>query len=104
MKYVVRIAVALLLAGGLSVTPVSAAENDKAASEESAAEREAWAKSLFEGRCQMCHQLPEPDMLTPSQWKLILMVMQQRMQQANVPPLTEDETERLLEYLSARAR
>ena len=72
--------------------------------EETAAEREAWAKSLFEGRCQMCHQLPEPDMLKPNQWKLILMTMQQRMQQANVPPLTEDETERLLEYLSARAR
>lgn len=101
MKYIVRMAVAMLLAGGLWVTPVSAAEQT---AEESPAEREAWAKSLFEGRCQMCHQLPEADMLTPSQWKLILMVMQQRMQQANVPPLTEDETERLLEYLSARAR
>jgi hypothetical protein len=115
MKHVMRIAAALLLlSGGLSVIPVSAAEaeaeesaepvTDEQAVEETAAEREAWAKSLFEGRCQMCHQLPEPDMLTPSQWKLILMVMQQRMQQANVPPLTEDETERLLEYLTARAR
>lgn len=111
MKHVIRILIAMLLAGGLSLTPVFAAEQavekqvvEEPAAEETAAEREAWAKSLFEGRCQMCHQLPEPDMLTPSQWKLILMVMQQRMQQANVPPLTEDETERLMEYLSARAR
>jgi type II secretory pathway predicted ATPase ExeA len=52
----------------------------------------------------MCHQLPEPDMLRPKQWKLILTTMQQRMQHASVPPLTEDETERLLEYLSERAR
>lgn len=101
MKHVIRIFIAMLLAGGLSLTPASAAEQ---ATEETAAEREAWAKSLFEGRCQMCHQLPEPGMLKPAQWKLLLNVMQQRMQQAGVPPLTEDETKRLLEYLSARAR
>ena len=101
MKHVIRIFIAMLLAGGLSLTPASASEQ---AVEETAAEREAWAKSLFEGRCQMCHQLPEPGMLKPAQWKLLLNVMQQRMQQAGVPPLTEDETERLLEYLSARAR
>jgi len=81
--------------------PAATAQN---ATEETAAEREAYAKSLFEGRCQMCHQLPEPGMLKPEQWKLILTTMQQRMQQAKVPPLTEDETSRLLEYLDARAR
>jgi hypothetical protein len=63
-----------------------------------------YAESLFNGRCQMCHQLPEPGMLKPKQWKLILTIMQQRMQQAGVPPLTTEETRRLLEYLSARAR
>jgi len=92
-----------------SPTSVIQAEESKAVSEqavpeETDAEREAYAKSLFEGRCQMCHQLPEPDMLRPKQWKLILTTMQQRMQHASVPPLTEDETERLLEYLSGRAR
>ena len=85
------------------------ADESKAVSEQAhlkrtTAEREAYAKSLFEGRCQMCHQLPEPGMLKPKQWKLILTTMQQRMQHASVPPLTEDETERLLEYLSERAR
>lgn len=82
----------------------SSESSEQHVAEETAAERDAYAKSLFEGRCQMCHQLPEPGMLTPKQWKLILMTMQQRMQQASVPPLSEDETERLLEYLSARAR
>jgi cytochrome c5 len=81
--------------------PVAAGQKT---TEETAAQREAYAKSLFEGRCQMCHQLPEPGMLKPEQWKLILTTMQQRMQQAKVPPLTEDETSRLLEYLDARAR
>ena len=66
-------------------------------------ERSVYAKSLFEGRCQMCHQLPEPDMLRPKQWRLILITMQQRMQQAGVPPLTEEETEALFQYLAEQA-
>ena len=72
--------------------------------EETSAEREAYAKSLFEGRCQMCHQLPEPGMLRPKQWKLILTTMQQRMQQAGVPPLTEEETEMILEHIAEQSR
>ena len=59
---------------------------------------------LFQGRCQMCHQLPEPGMLKPKQWKLILSVMQQRMQQAGIAPLTEEESERVFAYLAERAR
>jgi hypothetical protein len=30
--------------------------------------------------------------------------MQQRMQQAGVPPLTEDETEAILEYIAEQSR
>ncbi len=91
-----------------SLTAVHA-ENSQTAPEPSTDEtasmdRNAYTESLFKGRCQMCHQLPEPSMLKAKQWKLILVVMQQRMQQAGVPPLTEEETEMLMEYLSARAR
>ena len=68
------------------------------------ATRSADSKSLFEGRCQMCHQLPEPSMLRPNQWRLILGTMQQRMQQAGVPPLTADETEMVLEHIAAQSR
>ena len=82
----------------------SKVSSERTATEETAVEREAYAKSLYEGRCQMCHQLPEPGMLKPQQWRLILTTMQQRMSHANVPPLTEDETERLMEYLTPRAR
>ena len=71
---------------------------------DSSADRSADAKSLFEGRCQMCHQLPEPGMLKPKQWRLILGTMQQRMQQAGVPPLTGDETEMILEYIAEQSR
>ena len=67
-------------------------------------ERSAFQKSLFEGRCQMCHQLPEPGMLRPKQWRLILGTMQQRMQQAGVPPLTDEETEMVLEYIAQQSK
>jgi len=93
---------------GMPLLAVHAEENatpsEPVATEETPAGKEAYAKSLFEGRCQMCHQLPEPSMLRPEQWKLILTTMQQRMQQVGVPPLTEEEIGRLLEYLAQRAR
>ena len=100
---------ASLILAGLPLMAVHADDSEQVmaeqpAVEETSAERSAYADSLFKGRCQMCHQLPEPGMLRPKQWKLILTTMQQRMQQASVPPLTEDETERLLEYLAERAR
>lgn len=77
---------------------------EQAEAEMTDAERSVWNKNLFEGRCQMCHQLPEPSMLRPKQWRLILGTMQQRMQQAGVPPLTEEETEMILEYIAEQSR
>ncbi len=111
MKKILILFVSVILAGS-PLMPVQADENQASSEpvmteqptvEESSADRNAYAKSLFEGRCQMCHQLPEPGMLKPKQWKLVLVTMQQRMQQAGVPSLTADETERLLEYLAEQA-
>ena len=62
------------------------------------------AKDIFVSRCALCHQLPEPSMLRPKQWGLIMKVMQQRMQQANVPQLNDQEFELILKYLQERAR
>lgn len=107
MKPVLTLFIGLLLVA-LPVFVVQAAEVgvDEAAPDnaplENASANE--AEALFAGRCAMCHQLPEPAMLKPKQWKLILVTMQQRMQQANVPPLQTQEHDLILEYLTARAR
>jgi uncharacterized membrane protein len=107
MKKVLIIFAGLILVISSLVT-VQASENQAASvqakAESASADSSAYAKDLFEGRCQMCHQLPEPDMLRAKQWRLILTTMQQRMQQAGVPPLTEDETETILEYIAEQSR
>ena len=60
-------------------------------------------QQLFESRCATCHQLPEPAMLKPKQWRLVLMTMQKRMQQSHLPPLNEDEFALVLKYLTEQA-
>jgi mono/diheme cytochrome c family protein len=62
------------------------------------------AEDMFIVRCALCHQLPDPGMLKPQQWKLIISTMQQRMQQAGVRQLDDQELETILEYLGERAR
>lgn len=61
------------------------------------------AKDMFVARCALCHQLPEPDMLKPTQWKIIVQTMQQRMQQKDIPQLNEEERQQILKFLQAQA-
>lgn len=61
-------------------------------------------KILFEARCPVCHQLPEPSMLKPDQWQRSLSTMQKRMQTFGVSPLTETEFQQVLAYLATQAR
>ena len=67
-------------------------------------ELEAQGKELFEIRCGICHQLPEPDMLTAAKWKRLLQLMQKRMQQVDMLPLNEEEFAQIHAYLSSQAR
>lgn len=86
--------VATLLATGVS--GVAAAEG--------LSEQQAQGKALFEARCAICHQLPEPDMLKPKQWKRLLLLMQKRMRQAGMPPLDEEEFAQVYDYLSSQSQ
>ncbi len=54
---------------------------------------------LFEARCSICHQLPDPGMLNYRQWHRVINTMQIRMQQADIEPLGEDEIEAIKAYL-----
>ena len=84
----------ITLAIFLSITaaPLIAAESDE-------------DEKLFELRCGIgCHQLPEPSMLKAKQWQRVMVTMEKRMAQAEMAPLTQDERERLLAYLTQYAR
>ena len=61
-------------------------------------------KMLFESRCAVCHQLPEPAMLKLDQWQRSLNTMQKRMQSFGMSPLTELEFQQVLAYLATQVR
>jgi mono/diheme cytochrome c family protein len=69
-----------------------------------AEEDSAQGKVLFESRCPLCHQLPEPGMLKLEQWRRSLKTMQKRMQAFGMSPLTETEFQQVLAYLATQAR
>ncbi len=56
-------------------------------------------QQLFEARCSICHQLPDPSMLNYRQWHRVINTMQIRMQQADIEPLNEDEIAAIKKYL-----
>lgn len=59
---------------------------------------------LFEARCALCHQIPDPAMLKPAQWDAILTVMQKRIEQKGLPQLPDDEVKAIREFLHNNAR
>ncbi len=61
-------------------------------------------ENLYKSRCGMCHQLPEPGMLTAKQWRIVLETMQKRMGHIKMPPLSEGERTLILDYLGRQAK
>ncbi len=62
------------------------------------------ARDSFLLHCTLCHQAPEPEMLKFKQWKFVMMTMDQRMEQSNIPPLSEEERAEIMAYLKEHAR
>ena len=82
----------LILLISINVLPAQSEENDE-------------GKEIFNFRCgDVCHQLPEPAMLKANQWRIILNVMQQRMKQKGMEPLTKEELEKVFDYLKEKAK
>lgn len=56
-------------------------------------------KSIFEARCGICHQHPEPAMLKPEQWRRLLETKQKLMEKAGMTPLSDYEFKQVLEFV-----
>ena len=69
----------------------------------SASEEE--GRTLFETRCgEGCHQLPDPAMLKAKQWQRVIVTMQKRMKHAGMTPLSQEEQDQIMVYLTLHAR
>ena len=58
---------------------------------------------LYLKRCGQCHQAYNPSLMTAAMWAVKVNLMQQRMKQTGLAPLTPDERKTILEYLSSNA-
>lgn len=58
---------------------------------------------LYVERCQTCHRLYPPNVMTAATWKVMLDRMQGEMARRGVPPLSGDEMRLALDYLTRNA-
>ncbi len=59
---------------------------------------------VYQARCGVCHSLPHPKRLTFEQWENMLSVMEKRIAEKNMKPLTPEEKEKILAYLKRYGR
>ncbi len=60
--------------------------------------------SLYAARCGACHSVPHPGRHTAEQWEHMVDVMEKEMKHRNMTPLTPEEKETILGYLTRNAR
>jgi Dihaem cytochrome c len=61
------------------------------------------AAHLYLNRCGQCHQAYNPSLMTAAMWATQVDLMQERMKQTGLPPLTPAERKTILAYLSSNA-
>jgi mono/diheme cytochrome c family protein len=66
-------------------------------------EQDSYAAQLYLNRCGQCHQAYNPSLMTAPMWAVKVDLMQERMKQTGLAPLTPDERKTILEYLSSNA-
>jgi Dihaem cytochrome c len=59
---------------------------------------------VYRARCGSCHALPHPARLTYPGWVQLLPLMERRMAERGMAPLSEAERNQILAYLKAHAR
>jgi len=58
-------------------------------------------KDIYEGRCAgACHQSPPLRALSRNQWRVVLKTMRKRMESREMEPLSQEENEMLLNFLT----
>jgi mono/diheme cytochrome c family protein len=61
------------------------------------------AAQLYASRCGQCHRAYAPGSLPAAMWEVQVQMMDAKMRQLNVPPLTDQERQTILSYLARNA-
>ena len=80
-----------------AMTLLAACQNGKIPNEGS------YAAQLYINRCGQCHQPYNPVLMTAPMWAVKVDLMQERMKQTGLTPLTSGERKTILDYLSSNA-
>lgn len=86
----VCLAAALVAGGCLDEFDVPDADNDDA--------------RVFVRRCSLCHALPDPARMEYSQWERVVERMAANIRARNVPQMSDEERQQILNYLKHHAR
>jgi hypothetical protein len=62
------------------------------------------AAQVYSKRCGICHAVPHPARHSDTGWLRLLPLMEQRMAERGIRPLTDKERSDILRYLQAHAR
>jgi hypothetical protein len=58
---------------------------------------------LYQSRCGQCHAAYNPRAMTAAMWALQVDAMQDKMRRAGVPPLSDEQRNTILDYLTRNA-
>lgn len=58
---------------------------------------------LYVARCGQCHRPYNPRTMTADMWRAQVPMMEDKMRQAGLPPLSDSDREQILDYLTANA-
>ena len=58
---------------------------------------------VYVARCGQCHAPYNPHTMTADMWRAQVPMMEDKMRQAGLPPLSDNERAHILDYLSANA-
>ncbi len=62
-------------------------------------QQDSYAGQLYMKRCGNCHQPYDPHSMTPAMWQVQVPMMEQKMQQAGMHPLSDEDRKTIMDYL-----
>jgi hypothetical protein len=63
-------------------------------------ESDTYAGQLYASRCGGCHVAFDPRSMTPAMWQVQVSAMQDKMRAAGIAPLTSEQRETIMDYLT----